>query len=62
MASALQEIFPGLNDDTAKALSWQGLQETTAWASLQQTDPAKAALYNQINIDHRSGSIGTNCN
>lgn len=31
----LQEAFPGLSDKTYEALSWSGLQKTSAWKKLE---------------------------
>jgi hypothetical protein len=62
MTSALTELFPNIPNNHAKALSWGGLGETSAWKNLASNNPIKANEIVQINKNHADGTSGTDCN
>jgi len=61
MISGIKELYPNISLQDAEALSWGGLQETSAWASLQISDPMKVDLILRTNANYRNGNLGSIC-
>lgn len=61
MSSALKGLFPNISDNQARALSWGGLHETSAWQNLVNNNPIKANEITSINKNHADGNSGTKC-
>ncbi|MEO6915244.1 MAG: hypothetical protein ABI151_05875 [Chitinophagaceae bacterium] len=59
MTSALMRSFPSIGFNKANALAWGGLETTSAWSALSQSE--KDAINIENNYQH-AGVHGTNCN
>ncbi|NLR59240.1 hypothetical protein HGH93_14080 [Chitinophaga polysaccharea] len=62
MAGGIKEVFPGISDDDARALSWGGVQESYAWAQLIKNSPTNANKIIDTNQKYRTSASGTKCN
>ncbi|MBK7098061.1 MAG: hypothetical protein IPH58_06545 [Sphingobacteriales bacterium] len=63
IASALKANFPGMSDFDARSLAWGGLQDTDAWAALQESNLEEANNLRITDAQYRLGETkGTKCN
>ncbi|MBL7763807.1 MAG: hypothetical protein JNL23_10320 [Chitinophagaceae bacterium] len=58
MVNGLREMYPNISLQDAKDLAWGGLDNTTAWSALSQTDRTRII---QTNYDYKNKIKGTPC-